>query len=125
MPNFENHSIDNKRKIFEIRNRMLPISANFPSSNEDQNCWCGERENTKHIYICKYWCNENEETKFEMIYTDDMPKLSKVYKHYETNLKKRENFKIVNENSEDRNLHVIHQPDPLFSNVEYSNGNKH
>ena len=49
MPNFENHSIDNKRKIFEIRNRMLPISANFPSRKEDQNCWCGENENTKHI----------------------------------------------------------------------------
>ena len=36
MPNFENHSIDNKRKIFEIRNRMLPISANFSSRKEYQ-----------------------------------------------------------------------------------------
>jgi hypothetical protein len=126
MPNFENHSIDNKRKIFEIRNRMLPISSNFPSSNEDQNCWCGEYENTKHIYICKYWCNESEKTKFEMIYSDDMPQLSKVYKQYEMNLKVRENYKIEHEkNSEDRNLHVIDISDPLYSNVDYSNGNKH
>ena len=104
---------------------MLPISANFSSMNEDQNCWCGEREDTKHIYICKYWCDKSEETNFEMIYSEDMPKLSKVYKHYETNLKKREKFKNENDNSKDRNPHVIDQSDPLFSNVEYSNGNKH
>ena len=61
-----------------------------------------------------------------MIYSDDMPQLSKVYKQYEKNLKVRENFKIEYEkNSEDRNLHVIDLSDPLFSNVEYSNGNKH
>ena len=125
MPNFENHSIDNKRKIFEIRNRMLPISANFPSSKEDKICWCGQNENTKHIYICKYWCNESETTKFEMIYTDDMPQLSKVFKQYEIKLKLREDFKIEYEkNTEERNLHVIDKSDPLFSNVESSNGNK-
>ena len=60
-----------------------------------------------------------------MIYSDDMPQLSKVYKQYEMNLKVRENFKIKYvKNSEDRNLHVIDLSDPLFSNVESSNGNK-
>ena len=38
MPNFENHYIDNKRKLFETRNRILPISANFPSHKEDKDC---------------------------------------------------------------------------------------
>jgi hypothetical protein len=60
-----------------------------------------------------------------MIYTDGMPQLSKVFKQYEMNLKIRENFKIEYEkNSEDRNRHGSDQSDPLFSNVEYINGNK-
>ena len=63
MPNFENLSIEDKRKIFEIRNQMLPIPANFPLVIEEKRCWCGEIENTKHIYLCKYWSQENEEKK--------------------------------------------------------------
>ena len=30
MPNFKNLSISDKRKLFEKRNGMLPITANFP-----------------------------------------------------------------------------------------------
>ena len=50
MPNLENLSIDDKRNIFKIRNRMLLIPANFPLGSEEKRCWCGEIENTKHIY---------------------------------------------------------------------------
>ena len=54
-----------------------------------------------------------------------MPQLSKVFKQYEIKLKLREDFKIEYEkNTEERNLHVIDKSDPLFSNVESSNGNK-
>ena len=45
-----------------------------------------------------------------MIYTDDMPKLVKVYK-----------IDIGKEKA----AHVIHQSDPLLSIVDYGNGNKH
>ena len=42
------------------------------------------------------------------------------------NLNNREIFNIENEkDTEDRNPHVTNQPDPLFSNVENSSGNKH
>ena len=30
MPNFKNLSISDKRKLFEKRNGMIPITANFP-----------------------------------------------------------------------------------------------
>ena len=118
MPNYENLSIDDKRKIFEIRNRMLPIPANFPFGIEEKRCRCGEIENTKHIYICKYWSEENEKTSFEMIYTDDVLQLKKVYVQYELNYKIREKYQNEQEKIKNEATHVINLTDPMFYNVE-------
>ena len=125
MPNFEYLSIDDKRKIFEIRNRMLPITDNFPLGNEEKRCWCGEIENTKHIYVCKYWSKEKEKTSFEMIYTYDVSQLKKVYIQYELSYKTREKYQSEQEKIKNEATHMINLTDPLFSNEEYSNGNKH
>ena len=124
MPNFENISITDRRKIFELRNRMLPIPANFPLGKEEEIC-CGEIENTKHIYICQKWSDDNEKPSYEMIFSDNMPALTIVYKQYIVNLKNRESFKNEEMKNEVKIPHVIFQRDPLFSNVEFSNGNKH
>jgi hypothetical protein len=125
MPNFENISIEDRRNIFEIRNRMVPIKINFPNRKDDTTCWCGAIEDTKHIYICKYWSDQSEDTEFNMIYTDNMPKLVKVYKQFQVNYKRREEFNNNIENGKEETPHVIHQSDPLSSLVDYGNGNKH
>ena len=70
MPNLENISIEDRRTIFEIRNRMLPIAVNFPSKTSEKSCWCGKDEDTRHIYICRYWTDESEKTPFELIYKE-------------------------------------------------------
>ena len=80
---------------------------------------------TRHIYICKYWSDQSEHIQFNMIYTDDMPKLVKVYKQFEMNYKRREELKNNIENEKEKTPHVIHQSDPLSSIVDYGNGNKH
>ena len=50
LPN-EKMSIEDQRKIFEIRNNMIDIPANFTSEKENKaRCICGEKENTTHIY---------------------------------------------------------------------------
>ena len=74
MPNFENLSIDDKRNIFQARNRIVHIPANLPLGTEENRCCCCEIENTKHIYVCKYW--SKEKTSFEIIYTDNVSQLS-------------------------------------------------
>ena len=126
MPNFENLSIDDKRKIFEIRNRMLPIPDNFPLGMEEKRrCWCGEIENTNHIYVCKYWSKENEKTSFQKMYTDDISQLKKVFTQFELSYNMRENYQIQQEKIKNEATHAINLTDPLFSYVEYSNGNKH
>ena len=141
MPNLENLSIEDRRKIFEMRNRMLPISANFPIKGDEKKCWCGENEDTKHIYHCKYWNNneeymnteeymnnENEKTTFEEIFTDNLPELVKVFKTFEDNYQKRENYKTEQQNMQNLEKNSpsgILISDPLCSVIGYSNGNKH
>ena len=126
MPNCKNLSISDKRKIFEIRNGMLPITANFPIKGEEKLC-CGTIEDTKHIYTCKYWSDKSEKPNFEKIYTDNMNDLTKVYKHYMINLTKKDKFEVEQEKAEKelRSPHAIVQYDPMFSIIEYNNGNKH
>ena len=60
-----------------------------------------------------------------MIYTDDVLQLKKVYIQYELNYKIREKYQNEQEKIKNEATHVINLTDPLFSNVEYSNGNKH
>ena len=122
MPNMENISIDDRRKIFEIRNRMLPIAINFPNNQNKGNttCWCGEMEDTEHIYLCKYWTEQSEQYSFNNIYTDNMPKLVKVFCQFKDNYKKRKEFI-----EEIETPHAIPIRDPLYSVKDYSNGNKH
>ena len=60
-----------------------------------------------------------------MIYTDDVLQLKKVYIQYELNYKIREKYQNEQEKIKIEATHVINLTDPLFSNVGYSNGNKH
>ena len=54
-----------------------------------------------------------------------MPKLVKVYKQFEINYKRRQDYEIEINDEQRKNLHEIPQSDPLSSIVEYSYGNKH
>ena len=54
LPN-KNLTIEEQRTIFSIRNRMADIPANFSSKKENTaKCTCGESEDMKHVYNCKY-----------------------------------------------------------------------
>ena len=50
MPNEENMNISEKRFIFAIRNRMIPIESNFPikHQNKQEKIW---RNNKHETYI--------------------------------------------------------------------------
>ena len=49
-------SIIEKQEVFSIRNGLVNIPANFGSEEE---CKCGEKENSAHIYECKIFRNES------------------------------------------------------------------
>ena len=131
LPSSSGLSIDEKRKIFAMRNRMINIPANFHSKlKEEFRCNCGQFEDMKHIYSCK-WLNSVEPiTEYEEIFSDDVNKQVKVYRRFEENFEKRE--EILNENGSEQTVketkkssHVIHTSDPLlsvFDCIAYSNG---
>ena len=121
MPNNENLSIDDKRKIFEIRNEMVFIPANLSSSEKIEKCICGEKEDMMHIYSCKYLNNNEEVIPYEEILKEDVKLQSKVHKRFENNMKQRE--KLRDMNNHESNSHAILR-DPLSSLLEYSNGDK-
>ena len=52
--------LEDQRKIFSLRNKMVKIVNNFSSIK--QTCLCGEIENLEHLYICEQFSvNKNEE----------------------------------------------------------------
>ena len=124
MPDQENLSVEDKRRIFEIRNRMLPFAANFPSNEIVEKCWCGEDEDMKHIYMCEYLTSETVKTPYEMIFSENVSKQKKVYKQFELNYDRRKQRNNGKQQNKENLSHVILvNCDPL-SSVEYSNGAK-
>ena len=110
---------------------MVPIPANFPLNKNVEKCWCRENKDMRHIYMCKYWTIEKEKTPYEMIFSEDVSKQIEVYKHFELNYNRREQFKSernndkqLKENEENLSHVILLNCDPLSSIVEYSNGAK-
>ena len=104
---------------------MVKIVNNF--SNIKQNCVCGEIDSLQHIYKCKLFCENSEEeiTDFAEIYSNNITKIVKVLRRFETQFLKRE--KVYEENRRN-NIGNEKTPcdllkDPLFSSfIESSNG---
>ena len=126
MPNEEELTISDQRDIFSVRNRMTPIPANFSSKKTEYICVCGETEDMRHIYVCQYWNKTNENEDYDLIFTDNIKQLKKVYNRFVQSYKNRENYiteKEENDKYEDIITHVIPNRDPLFSVIGHSNGN--
>ena len=91
-------SVSEQKKIFEIRNKMTQIPANFSSKNEYY-CICGQKENMEHVYICENFNNEESYIEYEKIYEGNVKNMKSIVKRFEEAMKKRE-------------LHVIQTCDP-------------
>ena len=107
---------------------MVKIVNNF--SDIKENCLCGEIDSLQHIYTCKLLCETNNKEvtdfeDFEEIYSNNISKIMKVLKRFESQFLRRE--KVLEENR--RNIeNETTTPcdllkDPLFSLfIESSNG---
>ena len=83
-------SISQKRRMYEIRNKMVDIPENFSSDTIETQCLCGEREVMSHIYYCDIF-SENKCGKilYEKIYNGNLFEQIEVYQRFE------ENFKVI------------------------------
>ena len=96
LPN-EQLSVEEKRNIFEIRNRMTNIPSNF-TTGKNMNmiyCICGEKENMTHIYYCQKLNSKEPETNFEKIYGENLKEIENIEKRFRKNMKQRETFQEI------------------------------
>ena len=88
-------------------------------------CFCGNKENMKHIYECKYWNTEEPLEIYEKVYTGTMNQQIEVLRRFEMNFEKREQYKNSIESDQKNGIldHEISYRDPLSSVLlNYSNG---
>ena len=89
MPNNE-LSIEQKKKIFSIRNRMFNIPSNFVSREKNTNkCVCKQREDMEHIYECRYLNENTVEIKFEEIFGEKIKSQKKILERFEKSVNMR------------------------------------
>ena len=88
-------TIEERRKLFSMRNKMVTIPNNFPKSEIKEKCSCGEIEDMKHIYECEQLSTDSidKSLQYEKIYNGNISDQIKVFRKMEINLEKREDMK--------------------------------
>ena len=84
-------NIDEKRCLFEIRNRMSKIPINF--GNKEAKCICGEEESMSHVYSCKFINKAKPSINYNEIYNGNLNTQIEIFRRMEWNLEKREQIK--------------------------------
>ena len=109
-------TIDDKRKLFSIRNKMENIPSNFSSKqNNVSKCFCGETEDMKHIYVCKYSNDEEILVEYEKIFCGNLSEQSIILRRFEENFVKRKQCSEMKK--EEISTQAILNCDPLLANL--------
>ena len=81
-------NIEEKRRLFEMRNRMSKIPINF--GNKEEKCICGAVETMPHIYTCNLINNTKPNINdYNEIYNGNLMNQIDIFRRMETNLEKR------------------------------------
>ena len=86
-------SVEQKQRMFSLKNRMIELPENFPNKEMENECSCGKLKNILHIYTCKI-LNEgnNPKLKYEEIYNGNLQDQIRIFERIDENLKKCEKF---------------------------------
>ena len=103
-------TIEQKRELFAIRNRMINIEHNFPKKDTLAICECGTKEDMHHIYNCRLLSDnkQKQSVDYNAIFNGNVKQQTTVYKIFKQKLEKREQLK--------NHPHVIHQRSAVISN---------
>ena len=84
-------NIDEKRRMFSIKNRMIQLPCNFGNPNEK--CICGAEENMPHLYSCQY-LNENKQIiSFDKLNNGSLSDQIEIFQRFEYNMEIRTELK--------------------------------
>ena len=98
LPSNNQLSLEEKRRMFEIRNKMSNIPANFQSSKNITKCLCDEPENMEHLYDCEFFDNRTEQKlPYQKLYNGNIFEQIEVFRKMQKTLEIRENLIHLNE----------------------------
>ena len=80
-------NIEEKRKLFETRNRMTRIPYNF--GKKDEKCFCGKIESISHIYECKSVNQLEPIIPYNEIYNGNLNNQIEIFRRLEISLENR------------------------------------
>ena len=95
LPSTSALTIEERRTLFSMRNKMVNISNNFLKSDIKEKCSCGKIEDMQHIYECEQ-LNTNsmdKSLKYEKIYNGNISDQIKVFRKMKINLEKEEHIR--------------------------------
>ena len=84
-------TVEEKRELFSIRNRMVDIPDNFPRGKTEFKCICGEQENMSHLYNCELLSEKKEKRlEYEKIFNGTINQQIEIFRIVQQNLNQRE-----------------------------------
>ena len=85
-------NIEEKRRLFQIRNRMIGLPFNVGGKKEEK-CICGKIESISHIYECKSLNKQETKLPYNEIYNGNLIKQMEIFRRLEKSLKERNEMK--------------------------------
>ena len=85
LPINDKQTIEQKRRLFAVRNKMVNIPSNFSSSKTKIICYCGDVENMEHIYQC----DSEVILPYNLVYNGSIEEQIEVYNIFEDQLERR------------------------------------
>ena len=104
-------NIDEKRRMFSLKTRMVPLPCNF--GNPHEKCICGVEENMLHVYLCKY-LNESEPIiTFDKLNNGSLIDQIEIFRRFDHNMEIRTELKQKMDKQMKENPPCDHNTDPL------------
>ena len=95
-------NIEDKRKMFALRNRMTQIPYNY--GKKEEKCVCGTVETMQHIYSCESLNSKKTNLDYNLVYNGNLNTQVEIFRRFEDNLEKRKKFP--------RMANATHKSDP-------------
>ena len=91
-------NIENKRKMFAVRTRMVDIKSDFNKKYEKPKCICGQFENMEHIWNCQNLNLDEIETRnYQLIFNGNITEQIQMFVKF---IEKLERYKEKTEKTE-------------------------
>ena len=76
-------TIEKKREMFSVRNRMINIESNFKNRKQTPKCLCQKEENMEHIWNCQLFKVKGENNgKFEQIFKGNLKEQIEIFEQF-------------------------------------------